>query len=144
MPFCLEGKGRRCLADNIVQCRLPGNKVCNFTMNLSSGYPQPIFSNVAFGPKATLKNIGWHTSPKPLLTQIFCNWEKSSKTYKKNINKWFGQKIKIFYWRIQEIGHFFGFLAHFGSFLMFWAVFFSFLGGFINFLVIGHHRGDHE
>ena len=42
-------KNRRCLAGDIFQCRLPGNKVCNFTMSLSSGDPQPIFSNVGFG-----------------------------------------------------------------------------------------------
>ena len=26
---------------------MPGDKVCNFTMNISSGDPQPIISNVA-------------------------------------------------------------------------------------------------
>ena len=41
-----------CLAGDIAQCRLPGAKVCNFTMNVSSGAPQPIISNVALGPSA--------------------------------------------------------------------------------------------
>ena len=54
-----------------------------------------------------------HTSPKPLLTQNFCNWEKWSKTYNKIINRWFDQKIKKFYWRPGKLGHF----------LCFWAIF---------------------
>ena len=43
-PMCLQG-------DN-VQYRLLGDKGCNFIMNLSSGDPQPIISNVALGPSA--------------------------------------------------------------------------------------------
>ncbi len=43
-PMCLLG-------DN-VQYRLLGEKGCNFIMNLSSGDPQPIISNVALGPSA--------------------------------------------------------------------------------------------
>ena len=31
-------------AGDIAQCRLPGDKVCNFTMNISSGEPKPIIS----------------------------------------------------------------------------------------------------
>ena len=43
-PMCLLGKN--------FQYRLLGEKGCNFIMILSSGEPQPIFSNVAFGPSA--------------------------------------------------------------------------------------------
>ena len=41
-----------CLLGDIVQYCLLGEKGCNFIMILSSGEPQPIFSNVAFGPSA--------------------------------------------------------------------------------------------
>ena len=41
-----------CLLGDIVQYRLLGDKGCNFIMNLSSGDPQPIISNVALGPSA--------------------------------------------------------------------------------------------
>ena len=41
-----------CLLGDIVQYRLLGDKSCNFIMNLSSGDPQPIISNVALGPSA--------------------------------------------------------------------------------------------
>ena len=43
-PMCLLGEN--------FQYRLLGEKGCNFIMILSSGEPQPIFSNVAFGPSA--------------------------------------------------------------------------------------------
>jgi len=43
-PICLLGEN--------FQYRLLGEKGCNFIMMLSSGEPQPIFSNVAFGPSA--------------------------------------------------------------------------------------------
>ena len=36
----------------IFHCRLPVDKDCNFTMNLSSGDTQPIISSVALGPSA--------------------------------------------------------------------------------------------
>ena len=41
-----------CLLGDNVQYRLLGEKGCNFIMNLSSGDPQPIISNVALGPSA--------------------------------------------------------------------------------------------
>ena len=41
-----------CLLGDNVQYRLLGDKGCNFIMNLSSGDPQPIISNVALGPLA--------------------------------------------------------------------------------------------
>ena len=41
-----------CLLGDNVQYRLLGDKGCNFIMNLSSGDPQPIISNVALGPSA--------------------------------------------------------------------------------------------
>ena len=43
-PMCLLGEN--------FQYGLLGEKGCNFIMILSSGEPQPIFSNVAFGPSA--------------------------------------------------------------------------------------------
>ena len=43
-PMCLLGEN--------FQYGLLGEKGCNFIMTLSSGEPQPIFSNVAFGPSA--------------------------------------------------------------------------------------------
>ena len=58
--LCLGGKSRCCLAGDIFQCRLPGNKVCNFTMNLSSGDPQPIFSNVALGQHWKILALAHH------------------------------------------------------------------------------------
>ena len=41
-----------CLLGENFQYGLLGEKGCNFIMILSSGEPQPIFSNVAFGPSA--------------------------------------------------------------------------------------------
>ena len=61
-PMCLQG--------DIVQYRLLWDKGCNFIMSLSIGEPRPIFSNVAFGPQATLENIGFG-SPLDNAT-IFC------------------------------------------------------------------------
>ena len=46
---CKLATSQCCLAGDIAQSCLPGDKVCNFTMNLSSGDPQPILSNVGFG-----------------------------------------------------------------------------------------------
>ena len=48
--LCLEDKSQYCIAGDIFQCCLLGDKICNFTISLSSGEPQPIISNVALGP----------------------------------------------------------------------------------------------